>query len=156
MAGFGVASAGRILIAAVLVWLLLIFFIGGPLFRRGDADYGGITGENGEMILARLSRATSELNTLKTQNEELRKLLENLLPIKSLATKINQASKTLQTSSDVPSLSNFPSRSYEQTRRKLRSDSNELWHYLRKKLNGSHLEFVRQHRHNMLYNLGKW
>lgn len=155
MAGFGVAGAGRILIAAVLVWLLLIFFIGGPLFRKGDSDYNGISGENGEMILARLSRATSELNTLKTQNEELRKLLENLLPIKSLAGKINQASKTLDASETAVS-SNFPSMGYEQTRRKLRSDTNELWHFLRKRLNGSQLEFVRQHRHNALFNLGKF
>lgn len=165
MATFGVASAGRILIAVVLVWLLLILFIGGPIFRRGDSDYNSINGENGEMILARLSRATSELGSLKSQNEELRKLLDNLLPFKTLASKINQATDVLAKDLDIPvaishgvvthTNANVPTMDYEKTRRKLVTDTNEMWNFLRRHLNSTQLEFVRQHRHNTLFNLGK-
>lgn len=152
--GFGVASAGRILIAVVLVWLLIILFIGGPIFRRGDSDYNGLTGENGEMILARLSRATSELNTLKSQNEELRKLLDSLLPFKNLASKINQASGVLEKETVAEANGLGPTMAFEKTRRKLTTNTNELWHFLRTRLNGSQLEFVRQHRYNMLFDIG--
>src|SRR5882762_4965117 len=75
-----VTSTSRLLIA-VLVWLLLIFAISGPFFKwSGRSTVEGNGNENAEMILARLSRANSELNTLKTQNEELRELLQSYLP----------------------------------------------------------------------------
>lgn len=153
MFSFGVASAGRILIAVLLVWLLLIFFIGGPIFRRTDPDYNGIGGENGEMILARLSRANSELNSLRSQNEELRKMLENLVPFKTLANKISHATQVLEDRIDG-SLASEPNDQYEKVRRRLRFNTDELWHLLRKKLNGSQLDFLHQIRHSSLYDLG--
>ena len=154
MFSFGVATAGRILIAVLFVWLLLIFFIGGPIFRRSDPDFNGIGGENGEMILARLSRANSELGALKAQNEELRKMLKNLVPFKTLANKINHAAHVLEERSDDVH-SSEPTFEHEHTRKKLQTNTNEMWHFLRKQLNGSQLAFVRQHRHNTLHDIGK-
>ncbi|XP_053212595.1 alpha-(1,6)-fucosyltransferase-like [Panonychus citri] len=89
------AYAGRVLVGVVFVWLLLIFFIGGPLLKRTEGDYSLINSENGELILARLSRATSELDSLKAQNEELRNLLQNYIP---LDFQLNKASDLLKDS----------------------------------------------------------
>ncbi|RWS22711.1 hypothetical protein B4U80_00085 [Leptotrombidium deliense] len=149
MAIFGAANAGRILIAVVLVWLLLILFIGGPLLRRNDSDYSAINGENAELILARLSRATSELSALKAQNEELRNLLQNYIP---LEVQIKKATNVLNDEShgtqSIETLKQF-----EETRRKLSFNVNELWHYLRTHFNSSVMNTITEHRNNLLYDI---
>jgi hypothetical protein len=162
-------------IAVVLVWLLIIFVITGPLLRwpsrNGlDNNQNGDNSNNGEMILARLSRAMTELTALKAQNEELRSLLQNYLPID--VNSIDHLSSPLIVNSDINSNNNnkdnnnninaievqktshFPSQEYELTRRRIVSNVNELWHFLRTKTNSTIMQFVNEIRHNLLYELG--
>ena len=135
-------------IAVVIVWLLIIFVITGPLigWSRHREDGNSVdTGGNGEMILARLSRAMNELTALKAQNEELRSLLQNYLPIdvKPLDEKSSLLSST-SANSKSDKLSNTPSQEYELTRRRLETNVNELWHFLRTKTNSSVMKFVNE------------
>lgn len=179
------AYAGRVLVGVVLVWLLLIFFIGGPLLKRTEGDYSLINSENGELILARLSRASSELDSLRAQNEELRNLLQNYIP---LGLQLNKASDLLKdgglpgeanlpipaspvsalaplssspsSSSSSISLNLFasvPNLKYEQARRRVSYSYNELWFFLNDhfKHNVSLLKFVNEHRASFMYDLGK-
>jgi hypothetical protein len=122
------------------------------------------------MILARLSRAMTELTALKAQNEELRSLLQNYLPID--INSVDHSSSPLIINSDinnnnnnnnnnndfnvneVQKLSHFPSQEYELTRRRIESNINELWHFLRTKTNSTIMQFVNEIRHNLLYELG--
>ncbi|KAI1301497.1 Aryl hydrocarbon receptor nuclear translocator -like protein [Halotydeus destructor] len=152
MSALGLTGAWRILIAVLLVWLLVVLFIYGPILRGAEFDNTLTTGENAEMILARLSRASSELSSLKAQNEELKKMLENLVPFRTLANKVNQASHVLEHDFSATSGS-APLISYEQTRRKLKSNVDEMWHYLRNQLKGPQLDFVTQLRYNLQYDL---
>jgi len=145
--------------------------ITGPLLRwpsrSGDNNPNGDNGNNGEMILARLSRAMTELTALKAQNEELRNLLQNYLPID--INSIDHSSSPLVKSdnihntnnikannndNDVQKSSNFPSQEYELTRRRIVSNVDELWHFLRTKTNATIMQFVNEIRHNLLYELG--
>ncbi|RWS16742.1 hypothetical protein B4U79_03486 [Dinothrombium tinctorium] len=144
---FGAANAGRILIAVVLLWLLLILFIGGPLLRRNDSEYNVINGENAELILARLSRASSELGALKAQNEELRNLLQNYIPIEA---QIKKATNVLNEDSQqsIEALQTF-----EASRRRLAFNINELWHHLRTRLNSSQMSAINEHRNNLLFEI---
>lgn len=166
MSGFGAASAGRILVAVIIVWILLIFFIGGPIFRRStDSDLTGSNGETGtELILARLSRASSELKSLRAQNEELRKIIDHLIPLKSSSSSSSHLKSSPSddhqldhhetlSSSDHVLHSTVPNHSYEDSRRRLYSNINEEWFYLRKRLNVTDLKFLTQLRHNLLYDL---
>ncbi len=118
------------------------------------------------MILARLSRAMTELTALKAQNEELRSLLQNYLPIDIIS--VDHSSSPLILNSDINSNNNnndingnevqksshFPSQEYELTRRRIASNVNELWHFLRTKTNSTIMQFVNEIRHNLLYELG--
>ncbi len=122
------------------------------------------------MILARLSRAMTELTALKAQNEELRSLLQNYLPIDInsmdhssspliINSDINNNNNNNNNNNDfnvneVQKLSHFPSQEYELTRRRIESNVNELWHFLRTKTNSTIMQFVNEIRHNLLYELG--
>ena len=140
----------------VIVWLLIIFVITGPFMswprHREDGSGSVDANSNGEMILARLSRAMNELSALKAQNEELRTLLQNYLPIdlKPIDQKLSQTTTSLQTKES----NLFPTQEYELTRRRIEFNVNELWHFLRSKTNSSIMKFVNEIRQNVLYDLG--
>lgn len=70
-------SVNKILIAVIIIWLVILILVGTPLFRRDDEAYSPIN-DNTELILARINRATNELNLLKNQNKELKLVLEKL------------------------------------------------------------------------------
>lgn len=143
----------RLVILVVVLWLLLFLVYNLPGLKPGNGgnDETGPPIDNQEMILARLSRASSELKWLKKQNEDLRTLLNQLIPLKGSPMGHNPfVSDGLSGTGD----SCTPSVSFESTRRRLTYDLNELWFYLRTKVNHSMIEFINQHRHNMLHNLG--
>lgn len=144
MAAFGFLSAGRILVAFILLWLLLIFFVGGPMFRR-DPD-GPVLPD--DTILVRLAKASSELKSLKSQNEELRNMIETLIPLKNVISPSALSSHAL-----VSSPATGPSVQYETSIRKAIFDVSELWNYVRRHLNASQKEFVSEIRHSILYDL---
>lgn len=152
VSSFSVTSASRLLIAVLLVWLLVIFFITGPIFKWPGKDESH--GENGEMILARLSRATSELNSLKAQNEELRNLLQNYLPAEFNAKLQGNNLKDISKQIGQEEFCNVPSQEVEDARRRIIQNLNELWYYLRTRTNSSFMEFINQQKHNMNFDLG--
>lgn len=118
--------------------------------NRDDSGQSIDASNNGEMILARLSRAMNELTALKAQNEELRLLLQNYLPIDLQPKEKGISSPSFETKE----LKSYPSQEYETTRRRLEFNVNELWSFLRAHTNTSTMQFVNQIRHNMLYDLG--
>ena len=141
----------RLIILVIILWALLIFLWTSSINRSsGDENSTLSPIDNQEMIMARLSRASSELKWLKKQNEELRTLLNHLIPLKGSPMGHNPLPKD---DSDQPSCT--PSSEFESTRRRLTYDLNELWYYLRNRVNHSMIEFINEHRHNMLHNLGE-
>jgi len=77
VANLGFFSVNKILIAVIIVWLLVLILVSSPLFRRDDDAYSPVN-DNSDLILARINRATNELNLLKNQNKELKLVLEKL------------------------------------------------------------------------------
>lgn len=141
----------RLIILVVILWILLLILYTSPFNRSSSDENNNPTPiDNQEMILARLSRASSELKWLKKQNEELRTLLDHLIPLKGSPMGHNPLPNDGQQSSNCE-----PSVEFESTRRRLTYDLNELWYYLRTKVNNSMIGFINEHRHNMLHNLGK-
>ena len=144
MAAFGFMSAGRILVAFILLWIILIFFVGGPIFRK-DPD-GPLLPD--DTIIARLAKASSELKSLKSQNEELRSMIETLVPLKNVISPAALSANPL-----LSSQSGGPSFDYERSLRKAVFDVDELWNYVRRHLNTTQKEFVSEVRHSILYDL---
>ena len=70
-------SVNKILIAVIVIWLVILILVGSPLFKKAEETYTPIS-DNTELILARINRATNELNLLKNQNKELKLVLEKL------------------------------------------------------------------------------
>lgn len=77
VANLGFFSVNRILIAVIIIWLVILILVGSPLLKRDDDAYTPVN-DNTDLILARISRATDELNLLKNQNKELKLVLEKL------------------------------------------------------------------------------
>ena len=136
--GFNVMTIGRLVVGLIFIWIILLF-LGGPLFGRSDNSDSNI---DQEMILARLSRASSELRSLKAQNEELKRMIDNIIPYKSR-----------RSSSDSLS-SGSPSFDYELSLRRLFSNANELWFFLNKTLKAEpDKSFISDLRRSLLFDL---
>lgn len=142
----------RLILLVIVLWALLFLLYTSPFNRSSNDDNGNSSPiDNQEMILARLSRASSELKWLKKQNEELRTLLDHLIPLKGSPMGHNP----LPNENVAQESTCTPTTEFESTRRRLTYDLNELWFYLRTKVNNSMIGFINEHRHNMLQNLGK-
>lgn len=117
--------------------------------------------------MARLSRASGELNTLKAQNEELRNWLQTYFPPDLVLNKVSPGvlgngngesgeqhrSNGLQNFGDAQG---GPTLEEELARRRLHSNVLEMWYYLRKKMNSSQVEFVNQLRNALLTDLSEY
>ena len=142
--GFNVMTVGRILVGFIFIWIILIF-LGSPFSGHTDSSDSGV--DQSEMILARLSKASSELKSLKYQNEELRRMIETLIPLKSRRSPGSSSSLTSSTCSS-------PSFEYDLSLRRLFSNANELWFFLKDSLKSdSQKSFIKDLRHNILYDL---
>ena len=140
MAAFSFLSAGRLLIAFILLWFILILFAGAPVFRNRDADAHHAADDS---ILVRLGEASAELKVLRSQNEELRNMIESLIPVKRLASSLPASSES----------NSSPSFKHETSLRKAMTDVDELWNYLRRNITPSQLQFVSEIRQSILYDL---
>ena len=145
---FTLRSAGKLLALVVVLWLLLILYISEPLFRRSDHTNGQ---DKTDLILARLSRATSELEILRTQNQELRSIVQNY------ASSSGYSKDNFHIDASVGLHFTVPDEQYELNRRRLRSNLNELRFFLRNSLalNSTVMSFIHQHYANYLYDLGE-
>ena len=164
-------SIPRIYIAAVIFFLLFIFYGFDSLFGSSSLDYNRID-TSSEIIVARLSRALSELNSLKAQNEELRDLLGQYMPNSFIANNIYMKAPPLNSEKDSqqsqqissPYLSHNteknafkePSLEYELAHRKLQNDINEFWYMVRNNYNSTSGVIVKQLRDSLLFDLGKF
>lgn len=61
----------------IIIWLVILILVSSPLIKKEDDAYSP-SNDNTELILARINRATNELNLLKNQNKELKLVLEKL------------------------------------------------------------------------------
>ncbi|KAL3226312.1 hypothetical protein MRX96_025212 [Rhipicephalus microplus] len=113
-------SVGKLIGCVLVMWLLVVLMISGPLFHSGEPD---------EQVLARLTRAVSELETLKQQNEELRSLLN---AIKEPSRK--EEAKELKQPVVQQTRCGEPSQEYEVRRRRVADGVQELWFYARGQL----------------------
>jgi glycoprotein 6-alpha-L-fucosyltransferase len=138
--GFNVMTIGRLAVGFVLLWIILVF-LGGPLLGK-DSNDSSI--DQSEMILARLSKASSELRSLKSQNDELKRMIDNLIPLKSK-----------RSSSDNSIVSpGSPSFDYELSLRRMFSNANEFWFFLNKTLKTeTEKSFVRDLRRTFIFDL---
>ncbi|KAL1415884.1 hypothetical protein MTO96_028483 [Rhipicephalus appendiculatus] len=116
-------SLGKLIGCVLVMWLLVVLMISGPLFHSGEPD---------EQVLARLTRAVSELETLKQQNEELRSLLN---AIKEPSRK-EEAKELKEPKEPVIQQTGCgePSQEYEVRRRRAADGVQELWFYARAQL----------------------
>ena len=133
---------------------MLIF--NGPFFGLQSKEYENVD-TSGEMILARLSRAMAELTALKSQNEELRILIQNYIPL-DLKPSMNVFPKD-EIENNLNSFSqesfSIPNKDFELSRRSLNNGINELWNYVHSNSNSSlDLLFVKELKNNLLYDLG--
>lgn len=162
VASINLRSAGKLLLLVVIIWIVLILYLSGPLLRISSHDFGKINGETGESILARLSRATNELDNLRSQNQELKNLLLSYLPAEPIRTanshvSPDQAYFAGDLWNKIKSHASVPDREYELSRRRLSVNLNELWFFLQSlHLNSSIYNFINQHRASYLYDLGRY
>uniref|UniRef100_A0A023FEE9 Putative glycoprotein 6-alpha-l-fucosyltransferase n=1 Tax=Amblyomma cajennense TaxID=34607 RepID=A0A023FEE9_AMBCJ len=109
---------GKLIACVLVMWLLVVLMISGPLFHSSEPD---------EQVLARLTRAVGELESLKQQNEELRSLLN---AIKEPSKKEEPSSARQQ----QHAAGCEPSEEYEVRRRRAANGVQELWFYARAQL----------------------
>lgn len=159
-ASLNLISAGKLLFFLVVVRILLILYFSGPLMKKPDPDFDVINKGNNDLILARLSRATSELDNLRSQNQELKNLLQSYLPSDQ---PVNSKHSSTHDDSrndllvNLKSYASLPDKEYELTRRRLGFNLNELWFFLHSlRLNSSIYNYIYQHRASYLYDLGEW
>ena len=135
----------RGLVLFLLVWFGILIYLLGPLWKFS---------ENEELLSRQLVQANGELVRLGTENNELRDLLKKVQE-KLVNDKINNRDSDNEVpnshqidkkdwpkhdngnnelSQVVAKVINGPSKEYELTRRKLSRDVNELWWFIRAKL----------------------
>ena len=136
----------RALVAFLLVWFGILLYLLGPLWKFN---------ENEEILSRQLVQANGELVRLGTENNELRDLLKKVQDklvndkkysidneISDLGEK-DDAVKKIKRNGDgdlsevVSKVIDGPSKEYELARRKIFRDTNELWWFIRDKLENS-------------------
>lgn len=118
---------GKLIACVLVMWLLVVLMISGPLFHNNEPD---------EQVLARLTRAVGELESLKQQNDELRSLL-NAIKEPGHREAARRPSSSPSSSSSQPSKGGGgcePSEEYEVRRRRVANGVQELWFYARAQL----------------------
>lgn len=160
---FSINNISRYIVFAFLI-LFLFFVLRFSLSDKEAKEYEEID-TSGEMILARLNRAMAELAALKAQNDELHALIQNFVPFEARhdmdsflkQSKIPSPKETAAlNSNDKLNADDFLDEQFESSRRKLKSDVNELWYYLRENLNESKLEFAEDLKNSLQYDISKF
>jgi len=149
---FSVNPFSRYILCAFLLLFLFILIFNGPFF--GSKDYEDVD-TSGEIILARLSRAMAELSALKAQNEELRGLIQNYIPLDLSQNFVDNHLKFTNTVNNDNDAS-VPHLEFELARRKLKRDINELWNFIKAKESANHTQpFVKELKNSLLFDLGE-
>lgn len=165
---FSINNFTKYFIFFFLFIFLLIIISNGPFSLFGHSnDIENEIDTSTEIILARLSRAMAELTALKSQNEELRSLIQNFIPQLQLNDiDGGHSSHSSSSSSNIGSrlqqqqrlfVNSIPLDSqYEFSRRKLMTDLNELWNYIRtvETAKPESKNFIKELKNSLLFDLG--
>nr|DAA64668.1 TPA_inf: alpha1,6 fucosyltransferase [Strigamia maritima] len=129
-------GVGKAIVVLLAVWLIIILLMTGPILHSN---------ENDEHITRRLTKAMNELEVLKRQNDELRAILlefkivdvdkskDQLLD--DLHEKLNKANELLhKAESGSTNTVCDPSAQFENVRRRIINQVNEMWLYTKNEL----------------------
>lgn len=150
---FTINNISKYLILFILLLFLIILITNEPFGWKHSDTENNVIDSSSEIILARLSRAMLELNSLKSQNEELRNLIQSFLPSsddetgETVFTNIQDNEHKLKHKFELDY-------QYEFSRRKLISDVNELWNYIRRNGKPENKNFIKELKNSLLYDLG--
>lgn len=110
----------RAAVVLLFVWIVVTYFVISPLRCNGSQDESGDVHE-------RLRKVTSQLQTLKHQHS-------NLIAQIKKSSGLNGNLKDIDTGSLFLDIGQGPSEEYEQLRRRLYSNTKELWYYIHNEL----------------------
>lgn len=118
---------GRILSAFLVIWILILLYFLMPLWRW-TPDH--------EQIAQKLQASKEEISRLSEENVELRTLLKRLQQGQSENSKDEAAAaeKPQLLENQVAKFVKGPSKDYEMTRRQTVRDVNEMWWYIRSRI----------------------
>ncbi|XP_054166656.1 alpha-(1,6)-fucosyltransferase-like [Oppia nitens] len=141
-----------------LSWLALIIFIFtvSSVYQRVPYETS-ITPEVDAKYIKlneRLNDANQQIETLMSQNRELAQNLKKLSEFKSQMKK-EMIDKKLREVNRESSMINVtkPNTQYELAFRRIRQNTDELWHFLRKRVPNKYMSFIDELRYNMYYDL---
>ncbi|XP_046913120.2 alpha-(1,6)-fucosyltransferase [Dermatophagoides farinae] len=161
---FSINNFTKYFILFFLLIFLLILISNVPFGFFGHSNDNENIDSSTEIILARLSRAMAELTALKSQNEELRNLIQNFIPQLQLNDDIHNGDdrmasihssyighKQFDGANSIFSLDS----QFEFSRRKLTTDVNELWNYIRtvETTKAETKNFVKELKNSLLFDL---
>lgn len=116
---------GNLLLAFLVIWILIVMYLLIPLWNSSDQ----------ENCAKKLLKSQNEVEKLSQENYELRSLLKKLQSDQddeSQKVFDNKVEDPIQ--SMVSKYVNGPSKEYEMNRRQIIRDTNELWWYVRSRL----------------------
>ncbi|CAG2102887.1 unnamed protein product [Medioppia subpectinata] len=138
-----------------LSWLLLIFFLlNVSSVQRLPEETNTVQVDNRYAKLNdRLNEANRQIELLMEQNKHLAQNLKTLTDLKVNPQELSVERPEAVKVKDALALNAFPGTPFETSLRRVRQNVDEIWHYLRTKMDKKSMGFVNDLRYNMFYEL---
>jgi glycoprotein 6-alpha-L-fucosyltransferase len=120
------------LLAFLVIWLVIVIYLLGPLWTTSNSE---------ERLAKKLHEAKDEITRLAGENYELRTLLKRLQEKQKDNNQDVVVARPDDLDSVVAKFVDGPSKEYEMTRRQISRDANELWWYIRSRLEQAERKF---------------
>lgn len=137
-------------------WLVLIGLVLtiGSVFERVPNELNPSPSEiQYHKLNVRLNAANREIEELMRQNRELSKNLQLLNGLKHKTPDLLANVKPVAIKTPEDSLSSLPTTQTEQSLRRLKQNVDEIWIYLKNKLDSKSMPFISELRYNMLHDM---